>query len=82
MILLSPTQRAGSVHIQSCKVFESIKDMVEYLESITSKWDNFSVCPIAYELSTASGIKLFSDEWHRQYVYPYTYNSRMKVIHD
>lgn len=78
MILLCPITKMGSVHIQSCKCFETIADMVEFLCSVTVKWDRFSICPEAYELSTRTGIKRFTDEWHKEYVYPYTLNSRTR----
>lgn len=78
MILLSPLSKLGSVHIQSCKYFETVLDMTEFLKSITSRWDSFSVCPEAFELSIA-GIQRFSDEWHSLHVYPFTLNTRMKA---
>jgi len=78
MILLTPLSKLGSIHIQSCKCFETVSDMSEFLKSITRKWDSFSVSPEAYELSAYTGIKRFSVEWHELYVYPYTLNTRMK----
>jgi hypothetical protein len=78
MILLSPLSKLGSVHIQSCKCFKDITDMQEFLKSITRKWDSFSICPEAFELSIFTNVQRLSDEWHELYVYPYTLDTRMK----
>jgi hypothetical protein len=78
MILLASVSNMGSVHIQSCKVFETVADMITFLNSITARWHNFSLCPVAYELSVYSGVSKFSDEWHKEWVYPHTYNTRSK----
>lgn len=75
MILLAPISKLGSVHIQSCKVFNSLIGMKEFLLSIDSKWNAFSICPEAYSLEL-DGITKHSDDWHRTFVYPFTYNSR------
>lgn len=80
MILLSPSSRAGLIHIQSCKVFKNPTDMIDFLTNVSGIYNKFSIAPIAYLLNENTGhIELCSDEWHRYYVYPYTFNTRKEL---
>lgn len=78
MIILAPSYKCGEVHIQSCKCFETIKSMQDFLESINTPFASFSLCPYAFEI-TEHGIKAYDDEFHSKYVFPHTYNSRKKA---
>ena len=78
MLLLAPISGFGT-NMQKCKAFNTIEDVQEFLASITSKWDTFSVCPELYDVTAGCNVKKMGEDFHRLYVYPYTLNSRSKA---
>lgn len=80
MYLLSPMSKLGYIHIQSCKVFDTLEDIQLFLSSINRQWDKFSIAPEVYRMNPISGIVPMPDDFHREQIYPYTYCSRNKVI--
>jgi hypothetical protein len=77
MIILSPSYDFGKINICSCKVFDNTQQMIGFLRSIKGKYDAFAFLPTAFEISS-SKIERCSDEFHTDFVYPNTYNTRSK----
>jgi hypothetical protein len=76
MYLLTNTGN-GMVHINTAIPFSNIKDLQEYLETITSKWDKFSTCPSVFYLEHKI-VRELSPQEYKEFIYPHTYNTRSK----
>ena len=76
MLLLSPMSKLGSIHIQSCVGFETIEEIQQFLVGINRRLDLFAICPEVYGIVPGCKIEKMDEEYHRLYVYPYTFMSR------
>jgi hypothetical protein len=54
--------------------------MIKFLKQVDGPYNKFSICPVAYSISVIGGIKEMDNEWHKKYVYPYTYNTRKREV--
>jgi hypothetical protein len=66
----------GEIHIASCKVFSSILEIQDFLDSVANTWDKFSVCPEVIKIAPGVGLVKESEEFHKEYIWSHSYNSR------
>jgi hypothetical protein len=75
-LLVDGPDSMGKVCLSSCKAYETLEQIQEFLFSIEYRWNQFTICPIVYEIQSNQKILPLSDAEHETFVWPYSYNSR------
>jgi hypothetical protein len=78
--LLTPNPTMGSVHIQSCRYFDSIPEIQSFLESVTDQWSSFSMIPAVYVLEAGKKVVPLDDQIVMNEIWPLTYRARKREV--